>query len=77
MLKQYEQLIMKLQNDWVFWLKDLLCKSSVAHCTANICILRIDDFCVQYSVSKTHGSVLIRAQAQLVISGNSEAWNKI
>ena len=37
----------------------LLCELSVAHCTADVSVLRVDDLWVEDSVQEAHGSVLI------------------
>ena len=46
----------------------LLGELGVAHSTADVSVLRIDDLCVKNPVSEAHHPVLIGAQTQLVIS---------
>ena len=46
----------------------LLGELGVAHGTADVSVLRIDDLCVKNPVSEAHHPVLIGAQTQLVIS---------
>lgn len=46
----------------------LLGELGVAHGTADVSVLRVDDLCVKDPVSEAHHPVLIGAQTQLVIS---------